>query len=501
MHTVASRTRAWEPEGQPAPSCPAPSWSAPSRLARRRLAAALALALVSAGAGCSREGDGHPPPARTPEPTARQEPAAAGSQAAAAESAAPADGSAAAVKEGGAAGPPAAQRPKMNVLVISIDSLRADMPWNGYERDIAPRLTAFEKKAVSYTRHYAISSYTSMSVGGFLAGRYPSEVERSGYFFGNYPDSVLMFPELLQKAGVRTMTAHAHFYFDQKAGFRQGFDVYEIVPGLSADNTTDRNVTSPGHLELAIKMLSDKANTSGTFFAYFHFLDPHDVYMTHEGIEPFGKRARDKYDGEVKFTDMHVGKLLDFVAQQPWGKDTAIIITADHGEAFGEHKMYRHGFEVWDVLTHVPLMIQAPGGITPRRIDVPRSSIDLAPTILDMTGAPPEPSFPGKSLVPELYGASAETRDVIVDLPRTSDNDRRRALISGRHKLIAYGDDDAFELYDVVADPGETKDIKREQGAVFEAMKAIYRERSAAIKDVCPKNTAKLKGKKKNKPC
>ncbi|AUX32819.1 MULTISPECIES: sulfatase [Sorangium] len=502
MHTVASRTRAWEPEGQPAPSCPAPS-----RLTRRRLAAALALALVSAGAGCSREGDGHPPPARTPEPTARQEPGAAGSQAAAAgsqdaagESAAPAAG-AAAGKEGGAAGAPAAQRPKMNVLVISIDSLRADMPWNGYERDIAPRLTAFEKKAVSYTRHYAISSYTSMSVGGFLAGRYPSEVDRSGYFFGNYPDSVLMFPELLQKAGVRTMTAHAHFYFDQKAGFRQGFDVYEIVPGLSADNTTDRNVTSPGHLELAIEMLSDKANTSGTFFAYFHFLDPHDVYMTHEGIEPFGKRARDKYDGEVRFTDMHVGKLLDFVAQQPWGKDTAIIITADHGEAFGEHKMYRHGFEVWDVLTHVPLMIQAPGGITPRRIDVPRSSIDLAPTILDMTGAPPEPSFPGKSLVPELYGASAEPRDVVVDLPRTSDNDRRRALISGRHKLIAYGDDDAFELYDVVADPGETKDIKRDQGAVFEAMKAIYRERSAAIKDVCPKNTAKLKGKKKNKPC
>ncbi|WP_437971897.1 sulfatase [Sorangium sp. So ce260] len=498
MHTVASRTRAWEPEGQGAPSC-----SAPPRLARRRLAAALALALVSAGAGCSREGDGHPPPARAPEPTARQEGAAAGSQAAAGGSAAPAAASAAAEggKEGGAAGAPAAQRPKMNVLVISIDSLRADMPWNGYERDIAPTLTAFEKKAVSYTRHYAISSYTSMSVGGFLAGRYPSEVERSGYFFGNYPDSVVMFPELLQKAGVRTMSAHAHFYFDQKAGFRQGFDVYEIVPGLSADNTTDRNVTSPGHLELAIKMLSDKANTAGTFFAYFHFLDPHDVYMTHEGIEPFGKRARDKYDGEVKFTDMHVGKLLDFVAKQPWGKDTAIIVTADHGEAFGEHKMYRHGFEVWDVLTHVPLMIQAPGGITPRRIDVPRSSIDLAPTILELTGAPPEPSFPGKSLVPELYGASAEQRDVIVDLPRTSDNDRRRALINGRHKLIAYGDDDAFELFDVVADPGETKDLKREQSAVFEAMKAIYRERSAAIKDVCPKNTAKLKGKKKNKPC
>ncbi|MGK3993689.1 sulfatase [Sorangium sp. So ce1024] len=495
MHTVASRKSACELGG---PRTSSSSW--PSCPARRRLAAALTLALAVAGSACSREGDGQPPPPRTPEPAARQQPAATG-QAAAGASAAPATaGDDTAGKEGDAAGAPAGQRAKLNVLVVSIDSMRADMPWNGYERDIAPRLTAFEKQAVSYTRHYAISSYTSMSVGGFLAGRYPSEVERSGYFFGNYPDSVLMFPELLQKAGVRTMSAHAHFYFDQKAGFRQGFDVYEIVPGLSADNTTDRNVTSPGHLELALKMLSDKQNTSGTFFAYFHFLDPHDVYMTHEGIEPFGKRARDKYDGEVKFTDMHVGKLLDFVAQQPWGKDTAIIVTADHGEAFGEHKMYRHGFEVWDVLTHVPLMIQAPG-ITPRRIDEPRSSIDLAPTILELTGAPPEPSFPGKSLVPELYGAKPEPRDVIVDLPRTSDNDRRRALIHGRYKLTAYGDDERFDLFDVVADPGETKDLKREQASVFEEMKALYKERSAAIKDVCPKNTAKLKGKKKHKKC
>ncbi|WP_437627649.1 sulfatase [Sorangium sp. So ce1151] len=497
MHTVAAPTSTWEPEGPRAPFS-----SRPSRPARRRLAAALALALAGAGPGCSREGDGQPPPARTPEPSARQEPAAAGPDAAGtgAASGTALSAAGAGTEGGGAAGAPAGQRAKVNVLVVSIDSLRADMPWNGYERDIAPTLTAFEKKAVSYTRHYAISSYTSMSVGGFLAGRYPSEVDRSGYFFGNYPDSVLMFPELLQKAGVRTMSAHAHFYFDQKAGFRQGFDVYEIVPGLSADNTTDRNVTSPGHLDLAMKMLSDKANTSGTFFAYFHFLDPHDVYMTHEGIEPFGKRARDKYDGEVKFTDMHVGKLLDFVAQQPWAKDTAIIVTADHGEAFGEHKMFRHGFEVWDVLAHVPLMIQAPG-ITPRRIDVPRSSIDLAPTILELTGAPAEPSFPGKSLVPELHGAKAEPRDVIVDLPRTSDNDRRRALIHGQYKLIAYGDDDAFDLFDVVADPGELKDLKREQPSVLEEMKALYKERSAAIKDVCPKNTAKLKGKKKNKRC
>ncbi len=397
-----------------------------------------------------------------------------------------------------AAGPLTAPPGKLNVLFLTIDSLRADMPWNGYERDIAPVMTAFEKKAVSYTRAYSISSYTAMSLGGLLGDRYPGEMERSGYFFSSYPDSVLMFPEVLQKAGVRTLAGHAHFYFDQKAGFRQGFDDYEMVAGLSADNKTDKNITSPQHLELAKKMLSDRANTGKTFFAWFHFMDPHDQYMPHEGIGPYGKSARDKYDAEVTFIDQHLGKLLEFVDQQPWGKDTAVIISSDHGEAFGEHKMHRHGFEIYEMLVRVPLMIRAPG-ITPRRIDTPRSAIDLPATFLELTGTPQEPSFQGKSLVPELYGKAAEERDVIVDLPRTSDNDRRRALIHGKYKLLSFGDDDAYGLYDVVADPLESDDLKRKEPALFEEMKKRYK--GLPLKDICPKHTEKLKDKKKGKKC
>lgn len=162
--------------------------------------------------------------------------------------------------------------------------------------------------------------------------------------------------------------------------------------------------------------------------------------------------------------------------------------------------MYRHGFEVWDVLTHVPLMIRAPG-VTPRRIDLPRSAIDLAPTILELLGAPAEPTFQGKSLVPELYGKTPEERDVIIDLPRTSDNDRRRALVWGKHKLTAYGDDFGYDFFDLAADPGETKDLKRDQKEAFEEMKARYKKRVESIKDVCPKNTEKLKGKSKGRRC
>jgi arylsulfatase A-like enzyme len=448
-----------------------------------------ALALAACSGEEARPPVAPPPPAPPPPPP----PAA---------SVAPPPSATAVASAAPAAPPPASAPPgKLNVLLLTIDSLRADMPWTGYPRDIAPNLTAFEKKAVSYTHAYSISSYTAMSLAGLLAGRYPGELERSGYFFSSYPDSVLMFPELLHKAGVHTMAAHAHFYFDkQHAGFHQGFDVYEIVKGITANNKTDENITSPQHVELAEKILSDKANTGGTFFAWFHLMDPHDEYMPHPGIGPYGKNARDKYDAEVAFTDQHVGKLLEFVAAQPWAKDTAIIVSSDHGEAFKEHKMWRHGFELYEMLVRVPLMIQAPG-ITPRRIDLPRSAIDLAPTILELTGAPPEPTFQGKSLVPELYGKEPEARDVIVDLPRTSDNDRRRALIHMPYKLIAWGDDQTWEFFDIAADPGETKDIKREQKAAFEEMKARYKEAVKKVKDICPKHTEKLKGKNEHKRC
>jgi choline-sulfatase len=455
---------------------------------------ALLAAFVALAGGCGAEAD-HPPTAPPPPPPPPPPPSVVPTAEA---PAAPAPTASAAPEA-----PPTLSAPpgKLSVLLLTVDSLRADMPWAGYGRDIAPNLTAFEKTAVSYTRAYSVSSYTAMSLAGLLAGRYPGELDRSGYFFSSYPDSVLMFPELLQKAGVRTVAAHAHFYFDkQHAGFHQGFDVWEIVPGLKADNKTDENITSPEHEALAEKILGDKANTGAQFFAWFHFMDPHDEYMPHPGIGPYGKTARDKYDAEVTFTDQHLGKLLAFVAQQPWGKDLAIIVSSDHGEAFHEHKMWRHGFELYEMLVRVPLMIRAPGA-APRHVDAPRSAIDLAPTILDLEGVPPEPSFSGKSLVPEIYGKPAEPRDVIVDLPRTSDNDRRRALVHMPYKIIAWGDDYSFEFFDIAADPGETRDLKRDDPAAFEEMKRRYKDAVSRIKDKCPKHTDKLKGKDKHRRC
>jgi arylsulfatase A-like enzyme len=425
---------------------------------------------------CSRQPAPVPPDAASPTVAADAGVSAAARTDA---SASPATASAGSVDAG------APKRPlPLDVIVISVDSLRADMPWAGYPRDIAPRLTELEKRSVSYTRAYSMSSYTSMSLGGLLGGKLPSAMKRSGFFFGSYASDNLMFAELLKAKGIRTMSAHAHGYFSS-AGFEQGFDVWQIVPGIIFKNETDPNVTSPQHEAMAEKILDDPQLESSQFFAWFHFLDPHDQYISHEkdGIPAFGKTLRDRYDAEVLFTDRYLGKLLDFIATKSWSKRTAIIVTADHGEAFGEHNMFSHGFELWENLVRVPMFFVVPGE-GPRRIDTPRSAVDLAPTILDLMGVAPDPGFEGKSLVPELGGEAAEPRDVVIDLPMTSDNDKRRAIVRDKLKIVAYGKDELLKLYDLGADPEEKAPILR--GEAFDAMARRYREYAKTVKEVAP---------------
>lgn len=386
------------------------------------------------------------------------------------------------VASGRDAAPPAMTTlPKnLDVVLITIDCLRADQPWAGYARPVAPRLTALAAKSVQYTHAYSLSSYTSMSLGGLLSGKLPGELTRDGYFFGTYGKDNTFFPEVLREGGIHTVAAHAHGYF-KNANLDQGFDDWQVVPNLKWNNTTDENITSPQLESIAESELPK--DDAKRFFAWFHFLDPHDKYQAHEGIF-YGKELRDKYDAEVTFTDQYIGKLLDFIAAQPYASHTAIIVTADHGEAFGEHHQFLHGFELWQNLIRVPLLVVIPG-VAPKKIDQNRSAIDLAPTIVDLFGLPELPTFEGKSLVPEILGAAQpEERDVVIDLPATSDNDKRRALIHGQYKLIASNTKNTYkQVYDLAADPDEAKPIHDENAS---DMVRRFNAMEANVKDVPP---------------
>jgi len=383
-----------------------------------------------------------------------------------------------------------------NVILLTVDSLRADMPWAGYERPIAPRLTELYKKSIAYTRAYSTSSFTSKSIPGILTGRYPSELTRTGSFFTKYVDPEQFVCKHLGREGIPCFGAHAHMYFSAgQSGFETGFEEWKIVPNITFDYQTDPYVTSQKLTPIAIEMLEKAAagRAGKPFFAWFHFMDPHDEYKTHDESPHFGKRARDLYDEEVFYTDLWIGKLLDFIEGQPWASRTAIIVSADHGEAFGEHGLTRHAHEVWEELVHVPMFFHVPG-LTPRVVDsVARGHVDLMPTIIELLGAKDTPKLPGTSLVGEMRTlndkptASLDERDVIVDLPEDDYNERRRALIHGKTKLIAFGEDARFALFDLESDPKEAKDLILTDKELAAEMRQRYRESKKRIVEIPPR--------------
>ncbi|HQP34450.1 MAG TPA: sulfatase, partial [Polyangiaceae bacterium] len=399
------------------------------------LAALSVVAALLPLAGCSNDSNGLAASSAPPSPPSSAPPKSSAEAPASPTPTAPAAASAAA----GSLEP-------MNVVLLVIDAMRDDMPWNGYGRDIAPNLTKYYQQSVRWERGYSISSFTARSVAGLLSGKYPSSLARNTTFFTTWKQKNDFMAESLQAQGVRTLGGHAHMYFKSAAGFHQGFDSWEIVPKIEWDYDRDPYITSPDHVKLVQSQLSKPENVSGKFFAYYHFMDPHHDYHSHEDGPDFGKKNRDRYDEEMYFTDRHLQKVFDFVETQPWGKRTAVIVTADHGEAFGEKGLLKHAYEVYEVLVRVPLFLHIPG-VQPKTIPRWRSHVDLVPTIFDLLGVKKPEGLPGTSLMSEIVGEPQPQRPVICDLPADTLNVRRRALIDEQGmKLISFGRDVRYEL-------------------------------------------------------
>jgi arylsulfatase A-like enzyme len=374
----------------------------------------------------------------------------------------------------------------LHVLLIIVDSLRADMPWTGYERPIAPWLTAFAERSVTYTRAYSIASSTARSVGPLLVGRYPSEMERNGLFFSHWYPSNEFVSERLSAAGHHTAALLTHTYFTPGAtGMDQGFSDYVVIPGkrvAAADEASKPARRTTTRAQTMLQAAAERATGDQRFFVYVHYIDPHAPYRPHRDRPAWGSRLRDLYDQEVHYTDEWIGNLVDWAQAQPWGKSLAVIVTADHGECLGEHGQYKHGYELWEELTHVPLIVHVPG-VAARRVDVPRSHIDLAPTVLELMGMERNRDLSGVSLVPEIRGGTSERRTVVLDLPADDLQGQRRAIIEGNLKLIVSGQGKGQRaaLFDLEADPEERNDLAPADDARLRHMQALYERVSAGM--------------------
>jgi arylsulfatase A-like enzyme len=214
-----------------------------------------------------------------------------------------------------------------------------------------------------------------------------------------------------------------------------------------------------------------------------HGLFSYRFYL--EGFD-FGDDARALYDGEVAFTDHHVGRVIDAIAKSSFARRTAIIVTSDHGEAFDEHGMNRHGFEIWDVLVHVPLLIYVPG-VDPHRVEVRRSLIDLVPTLLELYGIDPpgrgkDDFLSGVSLLNDVTlpeGHTPAVRPVFIDMPGGPFVPERQGFINAEGRKIVTSKLRPMGIFDLEKDPGEQNNLVRDvelAKTALEEMKQFRRQ-------------------------
>jgi arylsulfatase A-like enzyme len=356
---------------------------------------------------------------------------------------------------------------RLNVVLITIDTLRYDLGYLGATRPISPRLDELARESVVFERAYALASYTSKSLPPMLIGKYCAETHRGFAHFNRFEKSDVFLAERLARAGVDTLSVQGHWYFFQNYGMERGFRVIDSsAQPKAAQAEGDRTSTSDALSSAAISQLAKLDPAAKPFFLWVHYTDPHAEYAPHEGFD-FGSDSRARYDGEVAFVDHHVGRLFDTLRKGTAWDRTAVIVTSDHGEAFGEHGMIRHGFELWEELVRVPLLVRVPG-VAPRRIQTRRSLIDLVPTVLDLFRIPqPEgaDALSGQSLVSDFTakdGRPPPARPILVDMPQGPHNAERSAFIDQDLKLITSGGR-PLGLYDLAEDPGEKTNLLRDR--------------------------------------
>lgn len=360
-----------------------------------------------------------------------------------------------------------------NVLFLTVDTVRYDhTSFGGYKRDTTPNLKKFAERSANFTFANAPSAGTMASIPSILASKFfhsgialDENIPR-----GSPPkllDSNTLMPELFKAKGYGTGAILSHEYFNDW-GMNQGVDDYDNTVGKKRDPF---GVTSKKLSDRAISWIGKQRKK---WFLWVHFIDPHGRYVSHPGETSYGDTEEDLYDGELHFTDKHMGDLLDYVARSQGGKKTIIIITSDHGDAFGEHGYINHAQDLHRELLHVPLIFYVPN-IEPRNIPGAVSPIDIFPTLADLIGYDIRSlNVEGESLVPQLfYGKDAEHRVVFSE---TNYPKPLRAAVNSRYKLILDLKNNVSRLFDLKKDPLEKKNVWTSDKEGYKEMRGYLSE-------------------------
>jgi arylsulfatase A-like enzyme len=298
---------------------------------------------------------------------------------------------------------------RLNVLLITIDTLRADRV-GGYGGPAVPTpaIDGLAGRGALFLRAFAHSPQTLPSHASILIGTTPlAHGVHDNIDFVVGPRNVTL-AELLKARGYATAAFVSASVLDSRFGLDQGFDVYDdafLAPG--APKTSPAEQKAETTVEKALSWLGSAGG--GPWFLWIHIWDPHTEYAP---PEPFATQYRDRpYDGEVAYADFALGRLFQAIEASGAAERTLTVLTADHGEGLGDHGERTHGYLAHNATIWVPLIIAGPKA-GPSRPEAPVSHSDIVPTVLDILGVPAPPEIQGRSLRPALAGKSLPVRPI-----------------------------------------------------------------------------------------
>jgi arylsulfatase A-like enzyme len=399
------------------------------------------------------------------------------------------------------------------IIIVDIDTLRADhLGCYGYDRETSPSIDAFAHQSLFFERAFSQAPNTPPSQASILTGLYPSS-HGMIYDDDRVSEEIVTLAEALAEQGYATAGFHDGGYLRGVFGIGQGFQLY--------DDNRGGGLASVG--PKAIQWMRQHAHQN--FLLFIHTYDTHTPYapvppydrMFMEGVpdptpgfEPTTDRmeqirlskytdtlltlpandlayAMALYDGEIRYVDQWFAEFWSAVDELGLDERATIVFLSDHGEEFQEHGSVLHE-KLYATVTHIPFMIRLPRGQMARAVPEIVETVDLMPTLLDLTGIPIPSDVQGESLVPLILGE--DTRPAHTAISESPFFGHRRAVALGDHHMLFTKKTGESELYDLPKDPLEQDDIVDEHPNTAAVMRGLLESWEHRVGLLKPDRTA-----------
>jgi choline-sulfatase len=358
-----------------------------------------------------------------------------------------------------------------------MDTLRADhVACYGAKTVQTPTLDSLAKDGVVFERAFSQVPLTWPSHAAILTGTYPFQNGVQDFTGHPLSPEFRSIAQAFKQAGYTTGAVVSSFVLDRSWGLARGFDYYDDAFSATAFQQKDIGLVDRRADESVNHALAWlKKNGQHPFFFWLHLYDPHSPY---DPPEPFRSEYRDHpYDGEIAYADRELGRLISWLKTNRLYDRSIIVFLSDHGESLGEHGEKEHGFFIYNSTTHIPLILKPPAGSRPTgtRVSAPAETIAVAPTLVRMAGIKDSigKQFQSKGLFDfSRNGSDAAYSETFYPFSSFGWSPLHSLENANYHYIEA----PEPELYDVVADPREEKNLAAQQTAIVDVLKAKLHE-------------------------